>query len=322
MVDIPTNPVPASRVATPPAGFRGRTILRAGGWAGGVVVSAWILSAFYHLAIFVLMYLIPWLSGIIQERVDSPPFAAVVGDPDEPLVTLTASDDVTFESAENELKPPQFEPKPEEQFAQIRPRKASALSVLGLGVGGGPTNGFDLNLAAGDAGPEFFGLGGQARGARNIAYVVDRSGSMLTTLQGVKKELVESISKLRRTQKFHVIFFNTGAPLENPPRRMVNAIQAHKNDTFEFIEQITAGGGTDPRLAVRRAFAVEPDLVYLLTDGEFDPQLVDVLNQLNRNRRVRVFTIAYVSRAGADLLERIAREHNGEFRFVSEDDIF
>jgi len=103
---------------------------------------------------------------------------------------------------------------------------------------------------------------------------------------------------------------------------MVNAINAHKQDAFEFIESITAGGGTDPRLAMRRAFAVEPDLIYFLTDGEFDPALVEMLSQLNRDGKVRIFTIAYVSRTGAPMLERIAREHNGEYRFVSEDEIF
>ncbi len=37
--------------------------------------------------------------------------------------------------------------------------------------------------------------------------------------------------------------------------------------------------------------------------------------------RATIFALAYVSEAGRVLLEQIAREHNGEFKFISEDDI-
>ncbi len=111
-------------------------------------------------------------------------------------------------------------------------------------------------------------------------------------------------------------------PLENPPKRLVSAIHAHKRKAFRFLENITPGGSTDPTLAMRRAFKVQPDLVFFLTDGQFDPKLLNTLDGLNRNRDVRIYTIAYVNQIGAALLERIAREHNGEYRYVSEDEIF
>jgi len=298
-------------------------MMRAGGLAGGAVVAAWLLAITYHVALFAIMYFLPWLSGMVRDRLDVPlPFTDIVGDVEQTRVTLSPSSPVETPIQPEESQPLQFKPQPRDTIVNIVPHKAEWPMILGIGTAGGEFDKYDFSVTPGSGGPEFFGLGGQARGARNIAYVVDRSGSMLTTIAGVKKELRGSIGALRRSQKFHVIFFNTGAPLENPPRRMVSAINAHKTQAFEFIESITAGGGTDPRLAVRRAFAVEPDLVYLLTDGEFDPALVELLSQLNRDRSVRIFTIAYVSRNGAQLLERIAREHNGEFRFVSEDEIF
>jgi hypothetical protein len=49
---------------------------------------------------------------------------------------------------------------------------------------------------------------------------------------------------------------------------------------------------------------------------------MEILDRLNHKRKVRIFTIAYVSQEGAPALQRIAREHNGEYRFVSEDEIF
>ena len=61
--------------------------------------------------------------------------------------------------------------------------------------------------------------------------------------------------------------------------------------------------------------------VYFLTDGEFEPVLIDRLDAWNRDRDVLIYTIAYFDESGAGLLERIAREHGGKFRFVSESDL-
>jgi hypothetical protein len=171
-------------------------------------------------------------------------------------------------------------------------------------------------------GAEFFGLGGSARGTRRVVYVVDRSGSMIDSFTFVQAELKRSVSALRRSQKFHVIFFNAGPPLENPPGRLVSAFKAHKQQLFEFTDSVIPRGDTKPERALERALSMEPDLVYLLSDGiDFRPSLLEALDTWNKNRRTRIFTIAYLDQTGSEMLERIAREHNGEFKFVSEDDL-
>ena len=301
----------------------GRRMARAGTLAGSAVLTAWVLSAVYHLGLFGLMYLIPWLSGIVHHEMDpNPPMAELVGEIDQPTVTLEADRPVETQTASLMPDPTQFKPSAFREVSDVVPKRPKGLEILGIGTGGGEFDKYGFSISPGNQSPSFFGLGGEARGARHIVYVVDRSGSMLTTINGVKKELRESIMKLRRSQKFHVIFFNAGPPLENPPRRLVSAIKAHKQNAFRFVERIVPKGGTDPRPAMRRAFAVHPDLIYFLTDGEFDPALVEMLRKLNRDKQVRIFTIAYVSRTGAPLLEQIAREHNGRYRFVSEDEIY
>ena len=72
---------------------------------------------------------------------------------------------------------------------------------------------------------------------------------------------------------------------------------------------------------MRRALATEPEMIYFLTDGEFDPGIAEKLDHWNEDRRVRIFTIAFFNQARAALLERIAREHGGEFKFVTEHDV-
>ena len=144
---------------------------------------------------------------------------------------------------------------------------------------------------------------------------------MLDTFSHVHAELRRSISALRRSQGFHVIFFNAGQPLENSPRRLVSAIRAQKEKFFRFLQGVYPEGSTDPAPAMRRAFAAEPDLIYFLTDGEFNASLVSKLDRWNKDKSVRIFTIAYFDRSGAALLETIARKNDGQFRFVSENDL-
>jgi hypothetical protein len=192
-----------------------------------------------------------------------------------------------------------------------------------IGIGGGASGGggeSGLGLGGG-AGPEFFGLGATAPGVRTIVFVVDRSGSMVGTFAAVRAELKRSISALRRSQKFHVIFFNSGDPIENPPMRPVNAVDANKREFFEFLDNVTPGGGTRPERAMRRALALEPDLIYFLSDGLFEAELLDRLDEWNRTRHTKIYTIAYLDQSGRKLLESIARQHGGEFKFVTEDEL-
>ncbi|MCH7814572.1 MAG: VWA domain-containing protein [Planctomycetes bacterium] len=216
---------------------------------------------------------------------------------------------------EARYRPKAFD-KPSALTTSARPE----LPVIGIGSSGGDFAQYGLAVGSG-SGPESFGLGGQTRGARRIVYVVDRSGSMLTTFEAVRRELRTSIGDLRRSQKFHVIFFNAGPPLENRPRKLVSATANQKKLALAFLDEIQSEGATDPIPAMQRAFAVRPDLIYFLTDGDFDPLLLEKLRQWNKDGRVRIFTLAYVSEAGRLLLEQIAREHQGEFKFISEHEI-
>jgi hypothetical protein len=211
-----------------------------------------------------------------------------------------------------------------ERFQHPSAMKDPELSVLGIGAGGGDSG--DLSKygfsATGNAAPEFFGAGGSVRGVRSVVYVVDRSGSMTDTFGHVREELKRSITSLRRSQKFHVIFFSSGPPVENPPGRLVSAIAGNRKAFFEFLDSVEPAGSTHPEQALMRALSLGPDLIYLLSDGiNFDPALPAKLDEWNRERRTRIFTIAYLDPGGRGMLEAVAREHRGEFKFVSEYDL-
>ena len=295
---------------------------------GRGVAGAWVLSVLVHTVAFASMFLLVFPFSPNEEPRLPVAHAQVIGEID---AVPTAAANVPDKKRQRDTPDPlakRFTPNRDAvalaKLVQPRSLKAPEFSILGIRAGS--VGALDLSKyglsAGGGAGPEFFGVGGSAPGVRSIVYVVDRSGSMVDTFLHVRAELKRSISALRRSQKFHVIFFNSGAPLENPPRRLVNAIDAHRRDFFKFLDNVAAGGGTRPELALRRALAMEPDLIYLLSDGiSFDPDLPAKLDAWNRGRHTRIYTIAYLDQGGREILEGIAREHGGEFKFVSEYDL-
>ena len=290
--------------------------------SGRAVLAAWAVSVAIHIVLFFIMVALVFPFAPKEAPAPRPTAQADILGPiseskfvpnstDQPIPSLTAVDQ----------QPKRYTPREFTKLADVSSFKKPELSIIGIGAGGGDAP--NLGLAIGNAGgPEFFGLGSSSRGVRRIVYVVDRSGSMLDTFGYVQQELERSITALRRSQKFHVIFFSTGAPVENPPRRLVSGITAHKAEFFRFLQTVVASGGTEPGPALKRALDLEPDLVYLLSDGvDFDPGLMKNLDSWNKKRNVQIFTIAYLDRSGSELLELIAREHGGAFKYVTEHDL-
>lgn len=313
------------------------------GLAGTKVFAAWLISIVLHAGALGAMLLIVFPFSV-RDRTDELPVvhAQVVGDIDARGVHPSQAVDPSPPQQATQMgEMGRFVPNPtvtvgptgtpsgtNDPLASLRgggATKMPGMSVIGIGPGGGEDGGdaarYGLTVGGG-AGPEFFGLGGSAPGVRTIVYVVDRSGSMVDTFHAVRAELKRSISALRRSQKFHVIFFNSSEPLENPPARLVNAIDTNKEQFFNFLTTVSPSGGTKPERSLRRALALEPDLVYLLSDGiNFDPDLPRRLDDWNRDRKTKIYTIAYLDQGGREMLEGIARQHSGEFKFVSEDDL-
>jgi hypothetical protein len=290
--------------------------------SGGRVLASWVFSVIAHAILFLVMLLTPWLANIVEEQRPAPVAnIQVVGDPEEVSYATFISPELRPESPGSPEADPAIEPRQFDRLSDLTRRPDDDLQIVGIGTGGGDFSQFGLR-GGGESGPTFFGAGGaKAQGARRIVYVVDKSGSMTDTFAFVREELHRSITALRRSQKFHVIFFSSGSPVENPPHRPVSAIEAQKREFFSFLAGVTPGGSTHPEQSMRRAFESEPDIIFFLTDGEFDPGLVQKLDGWNRGRRVRIFTIAYFNPHGAELLKTIAREHRGEFRFVTENDL-
>jgi len=196
----------------------------------------------------------------------------------------------------------------------------------GEGDGGGPLAMFGTP-GGGGIGPKgpVFGHGGNAR---KIAFVCDASGSMLNKFSTLRRELSKTVQGLRPIQSFNMIFFQeqSCAALADT---LVMATPENKVKAETFLEdKVTPKGETNPIPAIEKAFQSKPELVYLLTDGDFpdNDAVLRKIRELERQYKVKINTIAFVSDADTDtafmkLLETIATETGGVYKHVAENEL-
>jgi len=157
----------------------------------------------------------------------------------------------------------------------------------------------------------FFGL--RARG-QFFVFVVDQSGSMIDDdrLIRAKIELLRTVFALEPPQRFEVIFYNEeatpmpGGPLPRP------ADLKTKNQLTSWLHLIGPDGGTDPRPALSQALALQPDAVFLLSDGEFPEGTVERVARLNP-RKVPIHCVDMTGGQAGNHLLRIARDSGGQY---------
>ncbi len=165
-------------------------------------------------------------------------------------------------------------------------------------------------------GTRFFGVGGE-KSPGKVIYVIDRSETMTDSIDFLKYELKRSIGELEDDQEFHVIFYSSGPTIEMPTQRLVNATERNKQLAFEFTDSIVAQGQTEPSKALERAFACQPEVIYILTDSEFDRGVVNLVKRLNAGGKVTVHTIGFLYEDGAGILKQIAKDNGGKFKHVT-----
>lgn len=167
--------------------------------------------------------------------------------------------------------------------------------------------------AGGPGAPAFFGSRG--KGTRFV-YIVDRSGSMTgDRFEAAREELKKSIRTLRAGMFFHVIFYDS-VHEEMPGSPLFAATADNIAKAINWIDQQSARGGTDPEDAMLKALELKPHTIWLLTDGQFGEHVCERITAANPKQQVSVNTIAFHDRSGEPLMQRIAKENRGDYRFV------
>jgi hypothetical protein len=179
----------------------------------------------------------------------------------------------------------------------------------GGGVGGGG--------GIGSGGTSFFGV--EARGERFV-YIVDTSGSMGVAgkIQALKKELLQSISKMADSAQFVVIPFSDSAVPIGGKGEWTRATPTGRKVISREIEVLRADGGTEPFGGFEIAFVLRPrpHAIFFMTDGEFADQTAEQIISLNKDWKVPIHCLCFVSNGAEATMKRIAQESGGTYTFV------
>ena len=134
-------------------------------------------------------------------------------------------------------------------------------------------------------------------------------------------------------QSFNVVFFRDEGLQAADLRSLLIATPESKRKTFEFLDTMSPHGQTDPIPALEAVAKMQPELIYLLTDGDFSGpgnQAVVDYCQKTFGAKTKINTIAFIARESKDnpqdleyvkVLQQIAKTSGGKFKYVTDDDL-
>lgn len=194
------------------------------------------------------------------------------------------------------------------------------VSDVGTVSGGGDigSSGSGLGGGGGGSGAGFFGV--EARGSR-FAFIVDVSGSMGEgeKMPTLRRELISSIVEMREGTSFVVVpFSDRSYPLGGGKVQWRDSTSATKRWAKQAIEALEPLGGTDPSSSFQEVLLLRPrpDAIYFMTDGEFDPQVAELIKDMSKSVKTPIHCLCFVSAASEELMKRIAKESGGTYHFI------
>ncbi|MHB8974457.1 MAG: vWA domain-containing protein [Pirellulaceae bacterium] len=181
----------------------------------------------------------------------------------------------------------------------------------GIGIPSGPSTNKGEEAGEGDGVIEFFGVEGKGS---KIVFVIDMSGSMVGyRFDKAREELMASVMRLHRDQSFCVLLFHSEMVVPMSAK-LIHAQAAAKKSLRRALTQVQAFDGTDPTSAIQAAISLRPDVIYVLSDGEFEYGTTGRVTEMNRDSGIVINTIGF--QVDADTLRQVAKENRGEYRFV------
>jgi hypothetical protein len=158
---------------------------------------------------------------------------------------------------------------------------------------------------------------------RSVVFVIDRSSSMgmAGRLDRAKREVVVSLGQLSPSAKFQVIAYHRAAePLRvRGQSGLLPATPDMVAEAVAAVEGLAAEGGTNHLQALQRALALQPDVIYFLTDeDDLKSGEVSQVTQFNRGK-VCVHALCLVPpMLGRETpMQALARGNRGVFRVVA-----
>ena len=190
----------------------------------------------------------------------------------------------------------------------------------GIGNGTGNGNGSGLGATVG-----VFGLEGTGY---KFAFVFDRSDSMRDPaskpIRAAKAELIQAIDSLKDVHQLLVVFYNEEPaiyPSGEQSGRLIFATDDNKEAAKRFIQSIVPSGGTNHEKALTVAAKQNPDVIFLLTDGEPKDDLNaaqwDRISRVTRSTQINVIQFGLGPEPQSrNYLKRLATENAGQYQYI------
>lgn len=200
-----------------------------------------------------------------------------------------------------------------------RPAGAAVATDAATGRRSAATGGGSRHIS-GKTTVELFGLKGTGV---KFVYLFDRSDSMQgAPIRALQHELVQSLQSLKGVHRFHIIFFNHRVSVwDGGGQRVSFATDANKRAAAQFVHSIAATGGTYRWDALRRALALQPDVVFFLTDTDNLMAAEQVNEAIDRAQSagITIQSIEFGVGAGGqrhNFLKELAHKTGGQYVYV------
>ena len=283
-------------------------------------VSAWVLSLVIHVMLLII-------AAIITYQPSQAGGAGGAGEYDVEMAIVTEAELIEIQQSALATGTPGVPDMPAPDLPSLDVLVSDLtseiagltdISDMSVVIGGGDVSGGALGVAgAGGGSASFFGV--EARGKR-FAYIVDISGSMTVEgrIETLRDQLISSINALNEVASFYVVAFNHGAWPLTDEIKWLRATVAGKRDATALIERVEASGGTVPLPAFQKIYTLKPrpDAIYFMTDGEFDPLHAEEIASMNKDHKIPIHCIAYMSSASEPVMQKIARDSGGTYTYV------
>lgn len=160
--------------------------------------------------------------------------------------------------------------------------------------------------------------------AKRAVFVLDTSGSMRgAPIEAAKRALLSAIDAIPDAVLFDVVMFDQSATTWKP--QLVPATRPFKQEIGQTVLNRGVQLGTASNAALNAAIALDPEVIYFLSDGEptdgTPANIIDGITTLNRARRISIHTIGVVTDrfGGAGLtqfMQPLAEQNYGRFLLV------
>ena len=172
---------------------------------------------------------------------------------------------------------------------------------------------------------------------RRHVFLIDKSGSMLRPIAGggrhpwwpqrnsgvdrmsvAKEALLKTLNSMNEEDEFFIIFFNHRTDAM-PISAMLPATPDNVSGISAWVNSQEPIGRTRPSEALLQAFEQEPDVVWLLSDGEFSQRVHQLVRDINPSRTVRINTLGFGTEwyYGSRSLRQMAAENGGAFTLIA-----